>query len=162
MYKKSSVILSAIACLLFVSCDKSRVFDEYKSVGKSWDKDSIVEFNLPKLDETKYYNLYVNIRNNNNYQFSNLFLIVSLEQPNRKVTVDTLEYVMTNPDGSLLGEGFSDTKENKLVYKSNFKFNQKGDYKVLITHANRKTGNIDGVKELEGIIDVGFRIETKE
>ena len=89
-------------------------------------------------------------------------LIVSLEQPNRKVKVDTLEYVMANPDGTLLGEGFADIKENKLVYKKNEKFNQKGIYKISIKQAVRQTGKITGVEKLEGISDVGFRIESKE
>jgi gliding motility-associated lipoprotein GldH len=161
MNKKNSLILILLCCFLF-SCDKKRVFDVYKSDGKSWDKDSIVSFELPQLDGQKTYDLFVNIRNNDEYKFSNLFLIVSLEQPNRKVKVDTLEYIMTNPDGTLLGEGITDVKENKLFYKSNEKFDQKGVYKINIKHAVRQTGKIEGVKNLEGITDVGFRIESKE
>jgi gliding motility-associated lipoprotein GldH len=148
--------------LLLFSCDKKRVFDEYKSVGNGWHKDSIVSFDLPKLDPKKAYNLYVNVRDNDNYEFSNIFLIVSLEQPNRKVKVDTLEYLMANPDGKLLGEGFSDVKDNKLFYKDKVVFDQKGVYKVHIKQAVRKTGKIEGVPTLTGISDVGFRIESIE
>ncbi|MCX6173058.1 MAG: gliding motility lipoprotein GldH [Flavobacterium sp.] len=152
-----------ILLLFFVlSCDKKRVFDDYKSVGKNWNKDSIVTFDLPKLDPKKAYNLYVNVRDNDEYPFNNLFLIVSLEQPNRKVQVDTLEYQMTNPDGTLLGEGFSDIKENKLFYKDKVSFTQKGLYKIHIKHAVRQTGKIEGVATLPGISDVGFRIESKD
>ncbi len=152
-----------ILLLFFVlSCDKKRVFDDYKSVGKNWNKDSIVTFDLPKLDPKKAYNLYVNVRDNDEYPFNNLFLIVSLEQPNRKVQVDTLEYQMTNPDGTLLGEGFSDIKENKLFYKDKVSFTQKGLYKIHIKHAVRQTGKIEGVAALPGISDVGFRIESKD
>jgi hypothetical protein len=35
------------------SCD--RVFDEYKSVGSAWNKDSIVTFDLPELDSTIWF-----------------------------------------------------------------------------------------------------------
>ena len=69
---------------------------------------------------------------------------------------------MANPDGTLLGEGFADIKENKLVYKQNEKFDQKGIYKITIKQAVRQTGKITGVQKLEGISDVGFRIESKE
>ena len=72
MNLKSSLLFFLTAILL-VSCDKKRVFDEYKSVGKSWNKDSIVSFELPKIDTTKQYNAYLNIRNNDNYAFNNLF-----------------------------------------------------------------------------------------
>ncbi len=156
---KNSVVLILLV-ILFFSCDKKRVFDEYKSVGSAWNKDSIVTFNLPPLDSTKQYNLFVNLRDNNNYPFNNLFLIVSMEKPNGLVKVDTLEYQMANPDGSLLGDGFSDIKESKLFYKEKIKL--QGITKIHIKHAVRENGKIPGVKTLEGITEVGFRIEKTE
>lgn len=155
-------ILFILVLLLVISCDKKRVFDQYKSVGNAWHKDSIVTFELPKLDPKKSFNMYVNVRDNDAYPFNNLFLIVSLEQPNHKVKVDTLEYQMTDPDGRLLGEGFSDIKESKLFYKEKQNFTQKGIYKIHIKQATRQTGKIEGVTALSGISDVGFRIESTE
>jgi gliding motility-associated lipoprotein GldH len=150
-----------LVLIVLVSCDKKRVFDEYKSVGNGWNKDSIVSFDLPALDVKKQYNLFLNIRDNNDYPFNNLFLIVSMEQPNKRTIVDTLEYQMANPDGSLLGDGFTDVKDSKLVYKERMKFTT-GGYKVHIKQAVRQTGKVSGVKELKGITDVGFRIEKIE
>lgn len=154
-------LLFFVAAMMLISCDKTRVFDEYKSVGKAWHKDSIVSFDLPKIDTTKYYNLYLNIRDNDNYPFNNLFVIVSLEHPGGLTKVDTLEYQMANADGSLLGDGFTDVKESKLYYKERMKF-KSGIYKVNIRQATRKTGKVTGVQKLEGITDVGFRIEKLE
>jgi gliding motility-associated lipoprotein GldH len=160
--KIQNSFLLLFACIALVSCDKNRVFDEYKSVDNAWHKDSIVSFKLPQLETTKKYNLFVNIRDNNDFPFNNLFLIVSLEQPNKQTLVDTLEYQMANPDGTLMGEGFSDVKENKLVFKQKASFNQKGVYKINIQQAVRETGKIVGEKELKGITEVGFRIESIE
>lgn len=160
--KIKNSILFGLVLLLIISCDKKRVFDQYKSVGNAWHKDSIVTFELPKLDAKKSFNMFVNVRGNDDYPFNNLFLIVSLEQPNHKVKVDTLEYQMTDPDGSLLGEGFSDIKESKLFYKERQNFTQKGIYKIHIKQATRQTGKIEGVTILPGISDVGFRIESTE
>jgi gliding motility-associated lipoprotein GldH len=159
MWIKNSALLLLVVTL-FISCDKKRVFDEYKSVGSAWHKDSIVTFNLPELDSTKRYNLFVNLRANNNYQFNNLFLIVALELPNGFTKVDTLEYQMADTDGTLLGNGFSDLKESKLFYKENVRFKSK--YKVHIKQAVRENGKIPGVTALDGITEVGFRIEKKE
>jgi gliding motility-associated lipoprotein GldH len=156
MRKRNSALLFLVV-LLFFSCDKKRVFDDYKSVGNAWNKDSIVTFDLPELDSTKQYDLFVNLRANNNYPFNNLFLIVSLELPNGFTKVDTLEYQMANPDGTLLGDGFSDIKESKLFYKEKVKF--RGKYKVHIKQAVRENGKVPGVNALEGITEVGFRIE---
>jgi gliding motility-associated lipoprotein GldH len=152
--------LLILVTILFFSCDKKRVFDEYKSVGTAWHKDSIVSFNLPELDSTKRYNLFVTLRDNNNYPFNNLFLIVGIEMPNGFTKVDTLEYEMANPDGSLMGDGFSDIKENKLFYKENVRF--RGKYKVNIKQAVRENGKVPGVTALEGITEVGFRIENRD
>ncbi len=153
---KNSVLLLLVV-FLFFSCDKKRVFDEYKSVGNTWNKDSIVTFELPVLDSTKNYNLFVNLRANNSYPFNNLFLIVAMERPNGFTKVDTLEYQMANSDGTLLGNGFSDLKESKLFFKE--KINLKGKYKVHIKQAVRENGKVPGVEDLDGITEVGFRIE---
>ena len=159
MWIKNSALLLLIV-IIFSSCDKKRVFDEYKSVGSSWNKDSTVTFNLPQLDSTKRYNLFVNLRANNNYKYNNLFLIVALELKNGIKKVDTLEYQMANPDGTLLGDGFSDIKESKLVYKENVRF--RSTYKVHIKQAVRESGKVPGVKALEGITEVGFKKKKKE
>ena len=161
MSLKNNVLFILIAFVLF-SCDEKRVFDEYISIGSAWKKDSIVSFSFKQEDTLKRYNLFVNIRNNDDYKFSNLFLIVAMEQPNGFTKVDTLEYQMANPDGTLLGDGFSDIKENKLFYKERITFPQKGDYKVSIQQAVRQTGKIPGVAALDGVTEVGFRIESLE
>jgi gliding motility-associated lipoprotein GldH len=156
---KNSCILFAVA-LLFLACDKKRVFDEYKTVGRGWNKDSIVSFDFPVLDSTQQYNLFVNLRANDNYKYNNIFLIVAMEQKNGFTKVDTLEYQMANPDGTLLGNGFSDLKESKLFYKEKIQF--KGQFKVYIKQALRENGKILGIPVLEGITDIGFRIEKIE
>ncbi|MCB0447052.1 MAG: gliding motility lipoprotein GldH [Gelidibacter sp.] len=145
--------------LLMSSCDSNAVFDTYKTVPNQWHKDSIITFEVNPPDSTKTYNLFVNIRNTNAYRFSNLFLIVDMNFPNGKTIKDTLEYEMAKPNGELLGEGFTDIKENKLWYKEAVIFNEKGTYKINIQHAMRNNGSVEGVDELEGITDIGFRVE---
>jgi gliding motility-associated lipoprotein GldH len=161
MKLKNSFLLFLFV-IIFCSCDKKRVFDEYKSVGKSWKKDSIVTFNFNQIDTIKPFNLFVNIRNNDDYGFNNLFLIVAMQQPDGLVRKDTLQYEMANPDGTLMGEGFSDIKENKLFYKEKVRFAKAGNYKIRIQQAIRKTGKVEGVSDLDGITEVGFRIESIE
>ena len=161
MSLKSSFLFIIIAGLL-ISCDKKRVFDEYQSVGNAWNMKKEVIFELPKIDTLKKYNLFINLRANDDYKFNNLFLIVSMEQPNGLTKVDTLEYEMADVDGALLGDGFSDIKESKLYYKENLKFKASENNKIHIKHAVRQTGKIVGVQDLEGITEVGFRVESIE
>lgn len=166
MQKKINTSLFVLVSLfLTISCDSKVVYDEYKPFPNNWHKDSIATFNFKAPDTINNYNLYVNLRNNNDYAFSNLYLIVELNYPNGKIVKDTLEYKMAAPNGELLGSGFTDIKENKLWYrgyKSPFKFTEKGDYSINIQHAMRKNGEVNGVNNLEGITDIGFRVEQAQ
>ncbi len=143
----------------FFSCDSSQVFDEYKTVSDSWHKDNTITFNITPPDTLKSYNLFINIRNTSDFKYSNLFLVVEMNFPNGKAIKDTLEYIMAKPNGEFLGTGFSDIKENKLWYKEGIVFEESGVYKVNIQHAMRENGSVKGIANLEGITDVGFRIE---
>ncbi|WP_109301890.1 gliding motility lipoprotein GldH [Aquimarina sp. AU474] len=158
MINRKFIIIIFLA-IITVSCDDTQVLDEYQTVAESWEMDEKVSFTLPELDSEKEYNLFINVRNTNDYKFSNLFLIGEMRFPNGKVVTDTLEYDMAAPNGEWLGTGFSDVKENKLWYKEKVSFNEEGAYVITLQHAMRKNGDVDGVTSLEGITDIGFRIE---
>lgn len=157
---RNSVLLSFLFLMVITSCDSNRVFDVYKSVPNQWHKDSIISFTIKPPDTINPYNLFVNLRNTNDYKYSNLYLIVEMDFPHGKRIKDTLQYEMAEPNGKLLGTGFTDIKENKLWYKEGVVFNETGEYKISIQHAMRENGKINGVINLEGITDIGFRVET--
>lgn len=148
-----------LVLVLCLSCDSQAVFDEYKSFSNAWNKNDSVKFKINPNDSLNPYNLFLNIRTTNAYKYKNLFLIVEMDFPNGKVVTDTLEYTMADKTGALLGDGITATKTSKLWYKEAVKFVEKGDYTVKIQHAMRKNGEVNGVLNLEGIKDLGFRIE---
>lgn len=154
-----NVLLLVILIAAATSCDRKMILDKYQNTGDFWQKDSAVVFNFNPPDTLKPYNLFINLRNNNDYGFSNIFLITELYFPNGTIQTDTLQYMMANPKGEWLGNGFTDLKENKLWYKENLRFPSLGSYQVQIRQAVRKTGAAEGIAELKGISQVGFRIE---
>ncbi len=164
--KLHNTILGCIVVITFfslVSCDKNQVFDSYTDIEtKGWHKDSIISFTLPTMDSLKTYNLFFNIRNTNDYKYSNLFVITNIDYPNGKKELDTLEYEMAKPTGEWLGTGATSLKENKLWFKEQFKFKEKGIYKVSIRQAMRTNGSEHGILFLKGITNIGFRVENKE
>ena len=161
MIKNSLIALAAL--FLLASCDEKRVFDAYKEFDGTWNKDSIASFSYEAKDTVSSYNVFITTRTNNSFPYSNMFVIVQMEQPGSDITkVDTLEYTMANPDGTLMGDGFSDIKESKLWYKENVRFPKAGTYKFSIQQAVRQSGKVPGVQELDGITEIGLRIETKE
>ncbi|MFT5250205.1 MAG: gliding motility-associated lipoprotein GldH [bacterium] len=151
----------ALSFILFliISCESNSPFSTNKSLSGVWNKDEVIDFDLPQLDSLKIYNLFVNLRNTNDYKYNNVFLIVAINFPHGKTVTDTLEYKMANPDGTWLGNGISNIKDNKLWYKESVSFKEKGIYTVSIKHAVRNNGTIEGVTNLEGITDIGFSVE---
>lgn len=152
--------LALLLSLLFLaSCESHTVYSETKALDGLWAKNEVVEFNLPQLDSLKAYNVFLNIRNSNDYKYNNLFLIVSINFPYGKTVTDTLEYRMANPDGSWMGHGIGNIKENKLWYKEDVRFVEDGKYNITVQHAMRDNGAVEGVPNLEGILDVGVSVE---
>ncbi|MBU2904955.1 MULTISPECIES: gliding motility lipoprotein GldH [Arenibacter] len=146
--------------IFMVSCDKQTIKSDYSPTQNGrWNKDSVVKFSFQELDTLQKYNMFINLRNDGTYPYSNLFLIAELKFPNGDMVRDTLEYEMAKPDGQWLGTGYGSLKENKLWYKENVVFPSSGVYTLEISHAMRKNGQVDGIVELEGITDVGYLIE---
>lgn len=150
--------------LLFIvvfSCDSNAVFDQYKNVATVWNKEDVIAFDIKAPDSIKPYDLFINVRNTNDYKYSNLFIIAQINFPHGKIITDTLEYQMAEKNGAWLGEGLSAIKNNKLIYKQGVVFSEGGTYNVKIQHAMRSNGVVNGVVNLEGISDIGFRIEKQ-
>lgn len=153
------LICSILAIFILVACDSKQVLDEYQTVPGAWAKENSISFSFNSPDTINKYNLFINLRNNNEYPFSNLYLITELEDPKKNKITDTLEYEMANADGSWMGTGFSAIKENKLWYKEKVRFKEEGNYLLTVKHAMRKNGNVLGLESLNGITELGFRIE---
>ena len=156
--KRLILILGIVVA--FVSCDSNSVFDQYISLKKnSWSLADSLDFKVQISDTLSRNNVFINIRNNKEYQFSNLYLITHVDFPNGKKIVDTLQYEMTDKNGKFLGNGISEIKHSKLLLKENIIFPISGQYSFSIWQAMRKNGEVNGVSQLQGISDVGLRIE---
>ncbi len=136
------------------------VYSEYESLDNGlWKTSDTVKFNFAGLDTLSDYNVFINIRNDDTYKFSNLFLITELEAPSGETVIDTLEYEMAFPDGTWMGTGSGAIKENKLWFRENVVFPEMGVYSFRVSHAMRENGALEGVQELGGITDIGLQIE---
>lgn len=147
------LLLLIVAGLGFISCDKTVVFDKYKSIPESgWHKDSLVVFNIPIEDTLQNHNLLINVRNEKSYNFSNLWLFIEIIQPDGQIMKDTFEIALADPSGKWLGDGMGGLKTRETIFRRNVKLPVSGEYTVKLQHGMRE--NV-----LKGIHDVGFRIE---
>ncbi|NNE03319.1 MAG: gliding motility lipoprotein GldH [Eudoraea sp.] len=150
----------AISCMFLISCEQGLIYSDFQPISQgSWDKDDIKVFNFSEMDSMSSFQMFINVRNDNSFPYSNLFLITELEYPNGETFIDTLEYEMALPNGQWLGKGYGSIKENKLWYKENIVFPVNGVYTLRIGHAMRKNGSVNGIIELPGITDIGVEIE---
>ena len=157
------VLILFITLVSLASCDKSLVYSKYKATTNgSWNKDDIVQFELSDMDSISPHNIYIMIRNDNTFPYSNLFLIAQINTPDDKIFRDTLEYEMAAPDGRWLGKGSGSIYENKLWFRENVVFSPTGVYTLELSHAMRQNGKVDGIDNLSGITDVGIEIELSE
>ena len=85
--------LSFFFCVLLfaVACSYSSHLKTYK-FSNGWEKNEIVTFDFKVPEGKTNYNLFLLLRHNNNYSFSNIFLITELKLANGSILGDTLDF----------------------------------------------------------------------
>lgn len=151
------VALSTV--MAFTACTTTDFFNEYKSLPDGWKKNEPTVFDFESLDTITKHDAYINIRTKSDYPYSNLFLIVKMFPPEGVATVDTLQYQMANADGTMLGTGFTDVKEHKLIWRKKVVFKKQGVYKIEVEHAMRKVNEVKGDAVLNGITEIGLQVQ---
>lgn len=149
---------------LFISCkhENKVIFDEYQPTKGVWEKNDVKTFVWEVQDTLTAHDLFMNVRVNNDYPYSNMFVICKIYKPSTAIVIDTIQFQMADPNGALLGNGFSDVKESKLWLKEHYTFDEIGKYKVTLEQAVRALGDVEGVSALPGVSEIGFSIEKAE
>lgn len=155
--KNINRILFLITSIVFCSCSNEIWYSDFKDFSDGWKSEDSATFSFNETPNSKG-NILINIRNDNNYPFSNIFLISSLLKDGVEITTDTLEYSMADKTGRYLGKGFGSVKESLLTWKEEISFSSESKYSVTLKHAMRKNQNEFGMKVLPGIISVGISI----
>src|SRR5688500_18065933 len=144
------------AFLALTSCDDNRLYEENREVTDGiWNIDERLSFDFEVPDTTTLYNFYFNVRNTDDYPFSNLYVFSHIDFPNGKKGIDTVELPLTNPDGSWKGNGQGDIHDCQLIFREGVRFPVAGKYHIEVEQAMR-------MEALPGIKDIGIRIERSE
>jgi gliding motility-associated lipoprotein GldH len=145
--------LICAATIIAVSCDEQRVFEENAEFEQAvWKRDAPVSFQFDVADTVSRYNMFVNLRNETNYEFRNIFLFLTLKAPDGQQATDTLECFLADEKGKWYGKGGAQLLDNRILYKRNIRFPAAGTYRVTLEQAMRTA-------ELAHIRNVGFRLE---
>lgn len=151
-----NLIIIGLFALIFAACDKNRVYDSSKSIeNEQWHYQKFLKFDVSIDDTINLHKFFINIRNNNEYEYQNIYLFLTTKLPDGKKSQDTLLCYLADEKGKWLGTGLGDIKDSKLLLKDNLRFPQKGTYSFTLTQAMRKD-------IINGIVDIGIRIEKQE
>lgn len=147
---RTLIIIAAL--MLFTACDSTVLYDETARVDeKGWHYNDALTFNFSADDTTTTYTCYLDIRNRNDYPYSNIYLNIVTIYPDGAVAADTnLQFVLAQPDGQWLGRYNGRYVDGRYPF-CRFRFPQQGSYQFVIRHAMRDT-------ILPGILDVGMHI----
>ena len=157
-YKATKFILKVLLLpalvLLLNSCDKNRVFEKNKEIkGYSWASDNKASFTVDITDTTKLYNIYVNVRHVDYYQFSNIWLITRTTFPDGKKMQQRLEIPLATDEGRWYGEGMGDIWDKSYLIQQGAHFSKRGNYIFELEQNMRKD-------PLPGIMAIGLRVEN--
>ena len=154
-----SIVLILAGCLFLFSCDSQRVFEENQSIiDEVWSINDSKSFEFNSLDTNPLMNVIINVRHTSSYSFSNLWLFINTMGPDGFIQSDTLECILSEPDGKWLGNGgITDVWSFNTLLKTQ-RFHKKGAYIFEIEQAMRY-GDKAKLLNLDGISDIGLRIE---
>lgn len=142
--------------LVFASCGKNEFFNQDKTLdGGVWEYKNKVSFDVNVTDTISFYDIYIDFRHNDNYAYSDIYIFLNIEFPDKRAVNDTLHIPMQDYTGKWYGKNSGSLIENHVLVKPKSGFPMKGIYKISITQAMRDD-------KLAGIEDVGLTISKKD
>ncbi|MEN8957188.1 MAG: gliding motility lipoprotein GldH [Flavobacteriales bacterium] len=146
-----------LAFALFTSCDNEEIyFQKFTEIeNSSWVMDKKIPYEFEVKDTSAVYNFSFNLRNTNDYQYSNLFIFWQLQSPDGRIKTDTSEFILAKPNGQWLGKSASGTViENSILFLKK-KLPVAGNYKFTFTQGMREAS-------LNNIKDIGLKIVKRD
>ncbi|MBR4266204.1 MAG: gliding motility lipoprotein GldH [Bacteroidales bacterium] len=153
---KRILLFLSLICLVSISCNPNRIYSKQVEIPQmTWDMNEPASFEVNIDDENVNYDITIDLRAVDFYQFSNLWLYIVTEAPNNAVKADTMECILYDEKGfseSTNKLRFGELEDYEFKFKENIKFATKGVYKFTIQHGMR-------IEKLPYINEIGLTIE---
>ena len=149
------IAILAFTCITFMTaCGPDAVFAGSKAIdsGAGWASEDAAEFDWQVLDTLARHDFFIDLRHNQDFPFTNLYLFVDFTFPNGLSRRDTISCELADERGQWFGSGFGNLIEHRIGFRQGTGFPLQGDYAVKIAHGMR-------MDPLPGMLDVGFRLE---
>ena len=150
------VKLSAFILMVsgIMSCSHKEVFFEYRSFPNAeWNRSDIAGFNVKIDDKSQAYDISIELRNNDSYSFSNIWLFVDYKMPDGKSRTDTVSADLADVYGKWYGKGIS-LYSLSIPFETSVLFPDTGIFVYAIRQGMRED-------PLKGISDIGLKVSKK-
>ncbi|WP_372751588.1 gliding motility lipoprotein GldH [Labilibaculum sp.] len=138
-----------------LSCDSNRVYEQYETIPDfEWNQADTLRFEVDITDTIQANNVFINLRNSGDYEYSNLWLFVKRTSPDNQSIERKLEFNLADETGDWYGSGFGDLFDLQIPMEQKVVFPKSGKYVYEIVQ-----GMYD--VKLKGIANVGIRIEKE-
>jgi gliding motility-associated lipoprotein GldH len=152
-YSKEITIVIASLLALLLACNSQIVFEQNKKIDpEGWAIEDTLVFEYAVKDTTQLFDIFLNVRNDVDYEYSNLFVFFQTRFPDGRIYRDTVEMTLADRQGKWTGRGVGSTRSNSFHFRKDVWFPMEGTYEFTIQHAMR-------MEVLSGITDMGIRLE---
>ncbi|MDR1668177.1 MAG: gliding motility lipoprotein GldH [Bacteroidales bacterium] len=145
-----------VAALLLASCDTNKIYETHLRIpDDGWKQNDIKRFNVYVADTASACNIYINVRNNNQYKSMELWLFVTVGSPSGKRQRDTVSIRIADEYGKWIGNGLGSHFDTRLLFQKDIRFPETGIFTFEYEQGMRD-------EPLIGVEDIGLRIEKSE
>lgn len=150
-----NTLLILFVASICIACNKQTLYYSFQSIpNQGWSQKDTLNFEMQIADSTTFYNLFVEIRNRNNYPYQNLPLLLQCFVPqNGKARTDTINLTLADKEGTWKGNGWGGLYQIESPARK-MRIDKAGKYKFKIISLLPDT-------LLPGINDIGIRIERQ-
>ena len=148
MQKRHAIFLILLTFFGTLSCEKDVLYEKrYSFNDHSWGGGESPAFGFRANDTSSAYNFVLTLRTTTDYPYSNLWVFMYTQNPNKTVHKDTLNLPLAKPNGEWVGKNTGSIVENEYLIGFNKKFPAKGVYSVRFEQAVMEP-NVDNVLDL--------------
>lgn len=155
MIKYKYLVAFVSIMILFISCDKNRVFEENKDFdGFRWDYADAKVFEVA-IEDAAPKSVFINFRHTYFFETRNVRLNMEVKFPNDSIAKLPINILLSEPNGMWHSECSGDICDFKFPVEAftNYSFADTGKYTFTLTQDMR-------VNPLPNVMAVGLRVEN--
>ncbi|GHT38156.1 hypothetical protein AGMMS49965_00650 [Bacteroidia bacterium] len=148
----SKCLIIAGLMLVFTACSPvEEHYYQFRSFSSgAWDAQEEIRFEVPVQSIRQLYNVFLELRNTNEYNFRNIWLVVDILNTDGSLQTDTIHATLADRNGRWYGNGIS-IYDTEIPVQTNIQYPDSGIYVYTIRQEMSEN-------PLRGITDVGLRV----